>query len=169
MKHIAKQVWQSDEDLKKKEGRPVNFADLKRLIQRQINSITTRKTLLTPQPQVKVAANLVTGSDQGRKTPLNAIVRNGVRQQQDKSVCGICGSVHATDKCAQLLRLKPDDRVLCLKKRGLCFGGHTLRDCPNGRPRCTTCGRTHHGRTPNPQFNLNATSFVPGGNNASLP
>ena len=44
VKHIAKQVWQRDEDLKEKEGRSVNFADLKRLIQRQISIITTRNT-----------------------------------------------------------------------------------------------------------------------------
>ena len=170
-------MWQRDEDLKEKEGRPVNYADLKRLSQRQINILTTRKTLLTPGPQVKVAANIATGSDQGRRTPMNAIVTNGVRQQQDKSVCGVCGSVHATEKCATLLKLKPDDRVLCLKKRGLCFGclggGHTQRNCPNGKPRCTICKRNHHtalhGRTPNPAFNVHASSFVPGGNNASLP
>ena len=36
VKHIAKHVWQREEDLKEKKGRSVNFADLKRLIQRQI-------------------------------------------------------------------------------------------------------------------------------------
>ena len=85
VKHIAKQVWPRDEDLKEKEGRPVNYADLKRLIQRQINIITTRNTLITPGPQVKVAPNVTTGSDQSRRVPMNALVTNGVRQQQDKS------------------------------------------------------------------------------------
>ena len=136
-----------------------------------------RNTLITPGPKVKVAANVTTGSDQGRRVPMNAVITNGVRQQQDKSVCGVCSSVHVTEKCATLLKLKPDDRVLCLKRRGLCFGclegGHTQRDCPSGRPRCATCKKNHntalHGRTPNPAFSVHATSFVPGGNYASLP
>ena len=45
--------------------------------------------------------------------------------------------------------------------------------CPKGRPRCATCGKNHdtvlHGRTPHPIFSVHATSFVPGGNYASLP
>ena len=31
VKHIAKKVWERDEDLKEKGNKPVNFADLKRL------------------------------------------------------------------------------------------------------------------------------------------
>ena len=177
MKHIAKQVWQKDEDLKEKEGRSVNFTDLKRLIQRQIYILTTRNTLVTPGPQVKVAAAVTTGSDQGRRQPMNAVVKNGVRKQQDKSVCGICNSVQVTESCATLLKLKPDDRVVCLKRRGLCFGclggGHMLQDCPRGRPKCATCKKNHntalHGRTPKPALSVHATSFLPGGNYTSLP
>ena len=99
------------------------------------------------------------------------------RKQQDKSICAICSSVLATEQCATLLKLKPDDRVLALKKRGLCFGclgaRRMLQDCPRGRPKCSTCNKNHntvlHGRSPHPSFNVHATSFVPGGNNAFLP
>ena len=124
-----------------------------------------------------MAAAVTTGSDQGRRPPMNAVVKNGVRKQQDKSVCAVCSSVHDTEQCATLLKLNPDDRVMCLKRRGLCFGclgaGLMLQDCPRGRPRCATCKKNHntvlHGRTPHPTFSVHATSFVPGGNYASLP
>ena len=123
-----------------------------------------------------MAAAVTTGSHQNRRLPMNVFVTNRVRQQQDKSICGVYSLVHVTEKCATLLKLKPDDRVLCLKRRGLCFGclggGHIIRDCRRGRPRCATCKKNHstalHGRTPNPAFSVHATSFVPGGNYASL-
>ena len=46
VKHIAKQLWVLYEDLKEKEGRPVRYSDLKRLMKRQISILTTRKTLV---------------------------------------------------------------------------------------------------------------------------
>ena len=100
VKHIAKQVWQKDEDLKEKEERTVNFADLKRLIQRQINIITTKNTLVTPNSAtgnpVKVAATVATANDQGRTQPTNAAVKNGARGQQGKSTCVICNAPHGS-------------------------------------------------------------------------
>ena len=70
VKHIAKKVWGKDKDLKEREGRHVKFSNLKRLIQRQINMLTTRKTLLPLPPQIKVAANVVTRNDAAnRRSP----------------------------------------------------------------------------------------------------
>ena len=137
--------------------------------------------MVTPRnetPHVKVAAAVATGKDQGRRQPMNAVVKNGVKRQQNKSVCAICSSTHATDQCATLLKMKPDDRVIALMKRGLCFGcldpqRHMLQDCPKGKPKCSTCGKGHntmlHRRSPPPNFSVHAASFVPGGNHASLP
>ena len=101
VKHIGKQVWQKDEDLKEEEGRSVNWADLKRLIQRQINIITTKNTLVTPSTTtgpVKVAA-VATGHDRTRRQPTN----NAAKGQQGKTPCVICNAPHATDQCPVLL------------------------------------------------------------------
>ena len=178
VRHIAKQVWQKDEDLKE-EGRKFNFTDLKRLIQRQINILTTKNTLVTPYSTsdnpVKVAATGATGNDQGKGRPTNATPKNGTRGQQGGSPCGICNSPHDTVQCPDLLEMGPDERVTALKKRGWCFGcldgRHMLRDCPQGRPTCSTCNKGHntmlHGRSP-PIFDSNASSFGPGENYDSL-
>ena len=190
VKHIGKQVWQKDEDLKEKEGRSVNWADLKRLIQRQINIITTKNTLITPTtsaPPVKVAAAANSGNDRSGQRLANnttkgqpekmsgnckvctATPRNGAHEQQGGSHCVICRSPHATDQCPDLLRMDPNERVTVLMKRGWCFGcldgRHMLRDCPRGRPTCSTCNKGHntmlHGRSA-PIFDSNASPFVPG-------
>ena len=174
MKHIGKQVWQKDEDLKEKEGRNVNWADLKRLIQRQINIITTKNSLITPSSTstapVKVAAAAATGNDRSKRQPTN----NAMKGQMTGSNCVICAAPHATEKCPVLLRMQPDERVENLKKRGLCFGclegRHLLSECPNGRAKCQLCKKGHntllHGRTP---MNVHAQTFTPGGTNSSLP
>ena len=90
-------MWQRDEDLKEKADPSTFLTEINPASNKHNEKNSAHTT------QVKVAANVVTGSDQGRRTPLNAFVTNGIRQKQDKSVCGICGSIHTKEKCAQLL------------------------------------------------------------------
>ena len=195
VRHIAKRLWEKDEDLKEKEGRPVKFSDFKRLLQRQISMISSQRTLVTPhhsqqQQPVKVAANEVTGSgangaaaNQGRSH--SAVVKNGVQKSQDKSKCGYCSGLHNISNCEQLLRLTPDQRLQKFREKGICWGcleqGHISTSCPNQRLRCRErgCGRFHptllHGTTPPPQrahpqgaLRVAAQTFVSGGANPTI-
>ena len=112
VRHIAKRLWELDEDLKEKEGRPVKFADFKRLLQRQISMISSQRTLVTPhhsqqQHPVKVAANEVTGSGatgvgKNQDRSHSAVLRNGVQRPQEKSKCGFCSGLHNISNCGQL-------------------------------------------------------------------
>ena len=181
VKHIGKQVWQKDEDLKESEGRTVNWADLKRLIQRQINILITRSSVVTPTtsaPPVKVAAATTTPNDR----PGRGRTTNSARGQPDKASgsCRFCSSPHAIEVCPVLLKMTPDERVVNFKKRGICFGcleqGHMKNACPYGKPKCQTCKMPGHhamlhGRTPLPASHLSvhAAQFLPGGANSTIP
>ena len=46
VRHIAKELWEKDADLKYEENRCINFSDFKRLLHRWISILTTRRTLL---------------------------------------------------------------------------------------------------------------------------
>ena len=191
VKHIAKRLWEKDEDLKEKEGRPVKFSDFKRLLQRQISMLSSQRTLLTPhhsqqQPPVKVAANGMagsgaTGSGGNQDKSHSAAVKNGVQRPQEKSRCGFCGGFHNIMNCGQLVRLTPDQRLQKFKEKNICWScaeqGHRSYQCVNQRLRCTErgCGRFHptllHGTTPLPPrgappqgaLSVAAQACVPGG------
>ena len=159
VKHIAKKLWVLNEDLKEKEGRPVRYSDLKRLMKRQISILTTIKTLVgLPQQQqpIKVAANL-TGNGAGhKKTPHGAVVRNSPPRHQDPTGCASCGACNATERCPQLLAMTPDDRVSRMRVKGIrCLqSGHVGENAHtrsrNAVPvvvtiiRCSTAQLHHH-------------------------
>ncbi|XP_062588283.1 uncharacterized protein LOC134249947 [Saccostrea cucullata] len=61
--------------------------------------------------------------------------------------CVYCNSVnHTIDRCRKILELNRDDRIVYLRRKGLCFGclkqGHLSSQCRK-RLKCTECSRQH--------------------------
>ena len=48
VKHIAKELWERDADLKYEENRCINFSDFKKLLYKWINILTTRRRFACP-------------------------------------------------------------------------------------------------------------------------
>ena len=91
--------------------------------------------------------------------------------QQSTERCGVCESIHATENCATLARMDPDEKVKKLQEKKLCFhclqAGHEARSC-TVKVRCVVCHKAHnsilHGRTfptPAPRLSAKAPTYQP--------
>ena len=96
-------------------------------------------------------------------------MKDSPKKEQSTESCNICRGMHATATCNQLVKLKPDDKAVLIRKHDLCFmclkKGHISKFCKNV-PECGKCGKPHntifHGRTM-PQkkgLNVDAAAFV---------
>ena len=88
-----------------------------------------------------------TSSAPAKPTYANRLISTQPKQQSTER-CNICGSIHATEDCHQLVNSELESRKNLLLSRGLCFHcfepNHIAKECAKRRSlRCAICYRHH--------------------------
>ena len=147
LEHMADSFWEKDEERMRTTGSPMKFDDLLVRIQRWM-TVLNNKGMAHKKPTSKIAAvTSQTSSNTTKQTYASRLV-NSQPKQQSTAKCNICGSVHATEECNQLVNIDVDARMNLLSSKGLCFHcfepGHQAKACTNrANISCKVCKRKH--------------------------
>ena len=128
-------------------GSPMKFDDLLIHIQRWM-TVLNNKGKVHKRPTSKTnATSSQTSPVPAKPTYANRLI-NSQPKQQSTERCNICGSIHATEDCHQLVNSDLESRKNLLLSRGLCFHcfepDHIAKECPKRKFICCAFCRRHH-------------------------
>ena len=147
LEHMADSFWEKDEEKLRTTGSAMKFDDLLVRIQRWM-TVLNNKGMAHKKPTTKIAAVASQASSNSTKQTYASRLVNSPPKQQSTERCNICGSIHATEDCNQLVNIDVDARMNLLSSKGLCFHcfepGHQAKACTNrANISCKICKRKH--------------------------
>ena len=128
-------------------GSPMKFDDLLIHIQRWM-TVLNNKGKVQKRPTSKTnATSSQLSSVPAKLTYANRLI-NSQPKQQSTERCNICGSIHATEDCHQLVNVDVEARMNLLSAKSLCFhcfeANHQAKSCPNrAKVSCSICKKRH--------------------------
>ena len=145
--HMSDKFWLKDEEKMRTMGSPMKFDDLLIHIQRWM-TVLNNKGKAHKRPTSKTTAiSPQTSSAPAKPTYANRLV-NSQPKQQSTERCNICGSIHATEDCHQLVSSDVESRKNLLLSRGLCFhcfeSDHLAKECAKKKFICCAICKRHH-------------------------
>ena len=147
LEHMSNCFWQKDEEKMRTTGSPMKFDDLLVQIQRWM-TVLNNKGMAHKKPTSKIAAISYQNSSAPTKASCANRVAHSPPKEQSTERCNICGSIHATEDCHQLVNVDVEARMNLLSAKSLCFhcfeANHQAKSCPNrAKVSCSICKKRH--------------------------
>ena len=145
LEHMSNSFWIKDEEMMRTTGKPMKFNDLLVHVQRWM-TVLKNKGMAHKRPSSGTNA-ISASSVPAKPTYANRLISSRPKQQPTER-CNICGSIHATEVCHQLVNNDLESRKSLLLSRGLCFHcfepDHLAKECPRKKFVCCAYCKKHH-------------------------